>query len=61
MYVYIRIYIYMYMYICIYIYIYNIYNIHYIYISGYQNENGNEETKTSYQVLRVLCKRMLQS
>ena len=62
MYVYIRIYMYMYMYLCIYIYIYNIYNIHYIYniynihyiyISGYQNENGNEETKTSYQVLRV--------
>ena len=61
MYVYIRIYIYICICIYVYIYIYNIYNIHYIYISGYQNENGNEETKTSYQVLRVLCKRMLQS
>ena len=56
-----NIYIYKYMYICIYIYTSVIYIIYTTYISGYQNENDNEETKPSYQVLRVLCKRMLQS
>ena len=50
----------MYLYLCIYyIYIYIYIYVHiYIYIYIYQN---GEEIKSSYQVLRVSCKRVLQS